>query len=116
VRAVIWQGLRQAGIDKTKTPTREVSINISPRQFNDTDVAQTLPRALERHAVDPCLVEVELTESSGDQRDSAGPAPARSRRDPGLSDFEADAAGGVTAGGAQCRAAGGVERQSESAY
>ena len=41
-----------------------VSINISPRQFNDTDVAQTLRRALERHAVDPRLVEVELTESS----------------------------------------------------
>ena len=41
-----------------------VSINISPRQFNDTDVAQTLRRALEHHAVDPRLVEVELTESS----------------------------------------------------
>ncbi len=41
-----------------------VSINISPRQFNDTDVAQTLRRALELHEVDPRLVEVELTESS----------------------------------------------------
>ena len=41
-----------------------VSVNISPRQFNDTDVAQTLRQALERHAVDPHLVEVELTESS----------------------------------------------------
>jgi diguanylate cyclase (GGDEF)-like protein len=41
-----------------------VSINISPRQFNDTDVAQTLRRALEYHGVDPSLVEVELTESS----------------------------------------------------
>jgi diguanylate cyclase (GGDEF)-like protein len=41
-----------------------VSINISPRQFNDTDVAQTLRRALKLHAVDPRLVEVELTESS----------------------------------------------------
>jgi len=41
-----------------------VSINISPRQFNDTDVAQTLRGALERHGVDPGLVEVELTESS----------------------------------------------------
>jgi diguanylate cyclase (GGDEF)-like protein len=41
-----------------------VSINISPRQFNDTDVAQTLRQALEHHGVDPSLVEVELTESS----------------------------------------------------
>ena len=41
-----------------------VSVNISPRQFNDTDVALTLRRALERHAVDPGLIEVELTESS----------------------------------------------------
>lgn len=41
-----------------------VSINISPRQFNDSDVALTLRRALERHAVAPGLIEVELTESS----------------------------------------------------
>jgi diguanylate cyclase (GGDEF)-like protein len=41
-----------------------VSINVSPRQFNDTDVAQTLRRALEMHGVDPSLIEVELTESS----------------------------------------------------
>jgi diguanylate cyclase (GGDEF)-like protein len=41
-----------------------VSINVSPRQFNDTDVAQTLRRALELHGVDPSLLEVELTESS----------------------------------------------------
>jgi diguanylate cyclase (GGDEF)-like protein len=49
---------------KTGDKLVPVSINISPRQFNDTDVAQTLRRALELHAVDPRLLEVELTESS----------------------------------------------------
>jgi diguanylate cyclase (GGDEF)-like protein len=41
-----------------------VSVNVSPRQFNETDVARTLTRALERHGVPPGLIEVELTESS----------------------------------------------------
>lgn len=41
-----------------------VSINISPRQFNETDVALSLRRSLEYHGVAPGLVEVELTESS----------------------------------------------------
>jgi diguanylate cyclase len=49
---------------KTGDKLVPVSINISPRQFNDTDVAQTLRQALELYAVDPRLVEVELTESS----------------------------------------------------
>jgi diguanylate cyclase len=41
-----------------------VSINVSPRQLNNTDVAKTLRLALERHGVSPDLIEVELTESS----------------------------------------------------
>jgi diguanylate cyclase (GGDEF)-like protein len=41
-----------------------VSVNISPRQVNETKVADILRRALERHGVPPRLLEVELTESS----------------------------------------------------
>jgi diguanylate cyclase (GGDEF)-like protein len=41
-----------------------VSVNVSPRQFNDTDVAGTLSLALERHQVAPRLLEIEVTESS----------------------------------------------------
>ena len=41
-----------------------VSINVSPRQFNETDVARIVSAALERHRVSAGLVEIELTESS----------------------------------------------------
>ncbi|TFW10475.1 GGDEF and EAL domain-containing protein [Oxalobacteraceae bacterium OM1] len=41
-----------------------VSINVSSRQFNETDVAQTLKSALDRYGIPPELLEVELTESS----------------------------------------------------
>ncbi|HJW55607.1 MAG TPA: EAL domain-containing protein [Burkholderiaceae bacterium] len=41
-----------------------VSINVSPRQFNESDIAQTFATALQRHNIDPRLVEIELTESS----------------------------------------------------
>ncbi|MEN3365487.1 MAG: diguanylate cyclase [Burkholderiales bacterium] len=40
-----------------------VSINVSPRQFNETNVAEILSASLRRHHVDPALVEIELTES-----------------------------------------------------
>jgi diguanylate cyclase (GGDEF)-like protein len=41
-----------------------VSINVSPRQFNQSDIAATLSSAMARHQVAPHLIEVELTESS----------------------------------------------------
>ncbi|MDB5841656.1 MAG: hypothetical protein JWQ23_3608 [Herminiimonas sp.] len=40
-----------------------VSVNVSSRQFNETDVAAILTQALARHNVEPRLIEVELTES-----------------------------------------------------
>jgi EAL domain-containing protein (putative c-di-GMP-specific phosphodiesterase class I) len=46
-----------------------VSINVSPKQFLRGSVKQHLAAALERHQVDPALLEVEITESAmmGDQ-------------------------------------------------
>ena len=41
-----------------------VSINVSPCQFNRTDIAAVIANALERHGVDPSRIEVELTETS----------------------------------------------------
>jgi diguanylate cyclase (GGDEF)-like protein len=41
-----------------------VSINVSPRQFNQADIVQTLSACLARHHVLPKLVELELTEST----------------------------------------------------
>ncbi|GGY88288.1 EAL domain-containing protein [Pseudoduganella plicata] len=45
-------------------PVVPVSINVSPRQFNESDVTTVLRKALLRHGVAPALVEIELTESS----------------------------------------------------
>jgi diguanylate cyclase (GGDEF)-like protein len=41
-----------------------VSINVSARQFHEVDIAKVVADALERHRVDPALVEIEVTESS----------------------------------------------------
>lgn len=41
-----------------------VSINVSSRQFNETDVAKVLSTCLARYDVAPELIEIELTESS----------------------------------------------------
>jgi diguanylate cyclase (GGDEF)-like protein len=41
-----------------------VSINVSARQFREGDIAAFLATALERHNIDPALIEIELTESS----------------------------------------------------
>jgi diguanylate cyclase (GGDEF)-like protein len=41
-----------------------VSMNVSPRQFNDADIANILLTSLATHHIDPKFIEVELTESS----------------------------------------------------
>jgi diguanylate cyclase len=41
-----------------------VSINVSARQFSDSDVAAILADCLQRYAIGPSMVEIELTESS----------------------------------------------------
>lgn len=48
-----------------------VSINVSPRQFNEVNIAAILQNTLVRHGVSPSLIELELTESimMGDHAD-----------------------------------------------
>lgn len=41
-----------------------VSINVSARQFNESNVTKVLQKAILRHGIPPGLVEIELTESS----------------------------------------------------
>ena len=41
-----------------------VSINVSPRQFAESDIVRTLATSLAHHHVDARLIEIELTESS----------------------------------------------------
>lgn len=40
----------------------KLSINLSPKDFEDQDIAEVIRLACERHHVDPCLLEVEITE------------------------------------------------------
>lgn len=40
-----------------------VSINISPRQFNQPDLASGIEAALRRHGLDPSMLEIEITEN-----------------------------------------------------
>lgn len=49
---------------KRGKPLVPVSINVSPRQFNQGDIGQIIASALTRHKVDPALIEIELTEST----------------------------------------------------
>lgn len=44
-------------------PALPVSINISPRQFNQPDLVQNIRAALERHALAPEMLEIEITEN-----------------------------------------------------
>lgn len=41
-----------------------VSINVSPYQFNHGDIRHTVTACLQRHQIEPGLVEIEITESS----------------------------------------------------
>jgi diguanylate cyclase (GGDEF)-like protein/PAS domain S-box-containing protein len=44
-------------------PPLPVSINISPRQFNQPDLARNIGATLQRHGLDPALLEIEITEN-----------------------------------------------------
>jgi diguanylate cyclase (GGDEF)-like protein len=54
-------------------PVVPVSINVSPRQFADSDVTAAFAHAMARHDLDAGLIEIEVTESSmmGAQREVA---------------------------------------------
>jgi len=45
-------------------PLVPVSVNVSPRQFSQSDILGLFRAAIQRHGIDPALLEIELTESS----------------------------------------------------
>jgi len=45
-------------------PLVPVSVNVSPRQFSQSDILALFRGAIERHGIDPALLEIEVTESS----------------------------------------------------
>jgi cyclic di-GMP phosphodiesterase Gmr len=53
----------QAAIWKERGLNLRVAINVSPRQLADTAVVRHFREALEQAKLDPCLIDIELTES-----------------------------------------------------
>lgn len=61
-----------------------VSINVSPRQFNEGDIAAILAAVMERLNVNPNLIEIELTESSMMSHDDQVTAKLRAIQQMGI--------------------------------
>ena len=49
---------------KLVSPGARISINVSPHQFANGNLGRLLRKAIERHALEPASVEIELTESA----------------------------------------------------
>ncbi|HVG23349.1 MAG TPA: diguanylate cyclase, partial [Thermoanaerobaculia bacterium] len=56
---VLCEACRQA---RRQWPGRRIAVNLSPRQFQQTDLRDVVARALEESGLDPRLLELEITE------------------------------------------------------
>jgi diguanylate cyclase (GGDEF)-like protein len=61
-----------------------VSVNVSARQFSQSDILALFRAAIARHDIDPSLLEIELTESSMMQEEIAESAVFRQLRELGI--------------------------------
>jgi diguanylate cyclase (GGDEF)-like protein len=61
-----------------------VSVNVSPRQFSESDILELFRSAVARHGIDPALLEIEVTESSMMQEGIGESAVFRQLRDMGI--------------------------------
>jgi diguanylate cyclase (GGDEF)-like protein len=61
-----------------------VSVNVSPRQFSQSDILALFRGAIARHGIDPSLLEIELTESSMMQEGIGESAVFRQLRELGI--------------------------------
>nr|WP_314629461.1 EAL domain-containing protein [uncultured Noviherbaspirillum sp.] len=66
-------------------PLVPVSVNLSPRQFKSTDVADMVTMALKRHKLPASLLELEITESSVMEESAAYPGALRLLQEQGVS-------------------------------
>ena len=61
---IIEEGIKQALIwEKEFTQPMQVSINLSARQFQDTDLVPLIKRLITKYKLNPALLEFEITES-----------------------------------------------------
>ncbi|HVE71737.1 MAG TPA: EAL domain-containing protein [Thermoanaerobaculia bacterium] len=56
--------LREACKHARSWPGRRIAVNLSPRQFQQTDLRDVVARALDESGLDPRLLELEITEST----------------------------------------------------
>jgi diguanylate cyclase (GGDEF)-like protein len=61
-----------------------VSVNVSPRQFSQSDILAVFRSAIARHGIDPSLLEIEVTESSMMQEGIVDSAVFRGLRELGI--------------------------------
>jgi len=61
---VLTKACDQAKAWETTIPNLRMSVNVSPKQFGRGDLRQTVERALSRCAMNPAMLELEITESA----------------------------------------------------
>ncbi|MEN3275150.1 MAG: diguanylate cyclase [Massilia sp.] len=66
------------------TPLVPVSVNVSPRQFSQSDILALFHGAMARHGIDPSLLEIEVTESSMMQEGIVESSVCRQLRELGI--------------------------------
>ena len=73
-RVILEKACRQAQLWRTRWPDENLamSVNLSPRQFLDPDLANGIGRVLRESGLEPCALELEITESSVMDRSEAG--------------------------------------------
>ena len=73
-RVILEKACRQAQLWRTRWPDQNLvmSVNLSPRQFADPDLANGIGQVLRSTGLEPCALELEITESSVMDRTEAG--------------------------------------------
>jgi diguanylate cyclase (GGDEF)-like protein len=72
-RVILEKACRQATAWRRRWPTENLvmSVNLSPRQFLDPDLANSIRQVLRSTSLEPCALELEITESSVMDRSEA---------------------------------------------
>jgi len=72
-RVILEKACRQAQLWRTRWPDENLvmSVNLSPRQFLDPDLANGIGQVLQTSGLEPCALELEITESSVMDRSEA---------------------------------------------
>jgi diguanylate cyclase (GGDEF)-like protein/excisionase family DNA binding protein len=65
-RVILEKACRQAQVWRSRWPEANLvmSVNLSPRQFSDPDLANGIGQVLRQSGLEPCALELEITESS----------------------------------------------------